>query len=145
MVNDPLYRSFHARGLTQERLAELTGINRSVLARILTNEPGRGKESRVKLFPHLVTAEIRALGWWDEYAAWWLKTTGKPLPDMEQSSTQNIVPSYEDWLKKLQTVAKEKGYDWMIPPNPDYQELYQDGATPEEVLDDEIEAARSSC
>lgn len=78
----------HGRGLTQAKLSELTGIHRTVLARILTNEHGRGKESRVKIFPHLVTAEIDSLGWRSEYAAWWLQTTGQTLP----SSTQNIVP-----------------------------------------------------
>ena len=88
-MNIPLYTSFRRRGLSQVKLAALCGINRSVLARILTNEPGRGKDSRVKIFPHLVTAEIDALGWREEYAAWWQKTTGQPL---EQSSTGNNVP-----------------------------------------------------
>ena len=93
LVNWPLFKSFRARGLTQAKLSALCGINRSVLSRILTNEHGRGKESRVKIFPHLVTKEIDALGWREEYAAWWLATTGKPLPPMEQSSTGNIAPS----------------------------------------------------
>lgn len=143
-MNWPLYRSLHARGITQAKLATLTGINRSVLCRIMANEHGRGKESREKIFPHLVTAEIQALGWWAEYATWWHKTTGQPLP-MEQNSTANIVPSYGEWLKKLREIAKEKGFAWLIPPNPDYESIYQDGATPEKALDDEIEAARSSC
>lgn len=62
-MNYPLYQSLHARGLTQAKLAALTGINRSVLARILTNEPGRGKETRAKIIQHLSHREIRILGW----------------------------------------------------------------------------------
>lgn len=76
IMNYPLYRSFHGRGLTQERLAALVGINRSHLARILTNQPGRGKETRPKIIPHLTADELKILGW-----------------QVEQSSTSNIVPS----------------------------------------------------
>lgn len=76
-MNWPLYRSMHTRGLTQAKLAALTGVNRSVLARILTNEPGRGKETRPKLFPHLIATEILLLGWGDEYATW-LVVTNQP-------------------------------------------------------------------
>jgi transcriptional regulator with XRE-family HTH domain len=75
-MNYPLYRSLHVRGLTQEKLSALTGIERSVLARILTNQPGRGKQSRQKIIPHLTPEEIEILGW-----------------QVEQSSTSNIVPS----------------------------------------------------
>jgi 5-methylcytosine-specific restriction endonuclease McrA len=64
------YEREHARGLTQAKLAVLTGIHRSVLARILTNEHGRGKETRHKLFPHLRWREIKALGWRYEYRQW---------------------------------------------------------------------------
>lgn len=96
-MNWDLYRSFHARGLTQVKLAALTGIHRSVLAQILTNTPGRGKETRVKLFPHLTEEEIRLLGWQREYHAW-TATSPQPSPHMggegenTKSSTQNIVP-----------------------------------------------------
>ncbi len=116
-MNWPLYRSMHGRCLTQVKLAALTGIHRSVLARILTNEPGRGKESRVKIFPHLLAGEIVMLGWQQEYAIW-LQDTGQPVDKkdalelaieiqkklaelktdtesiyLEQSATGNIVPS----------------------------------------------------
>lgn len=87
-MNYTLYRSLHGRGLTQAKLAELTGINRSVLARILTNEHGRGKESRPKIIPFLCWTEIRALGWEKEarqYSRQWEETTG-------DCSTTNIVP-----------------------------------------------------
>jgi transcriptional regulator with XRE-family HTH domain len=79
-MNWPLYKSMHARQLTQAKLAELTGINRSVLARILTNEPGRGKKTRHKLFPHLTQVEINLLGWGNEYNGW----------KLEQCATRNI-------------------------------------------------------
>ena len=69
-MNWPLYRSLHARGLDQHKLAERTGLNRSVLARILTNEPGRGRETRSKLFTWLIPAEIELLGWTPEYREW---------------------------------------------------------------------------
>ena len=94
-MNWKLYRSLHARGLTQARLAKLTGINRSVLARILTNEHGRGKESRHKLFPHLLRDEIQALGWLPEFLEW-LKKTGA----VEQVSTENIVPAAETEVRR---------------------------------------------
>lgn len=78
----------HGRGMTQGRLAELTGINRSVLCRILANEPGRGKESRAKLFPHLTFLEIKILGWRAEFKKW-----------LVGRSTGNIVPSgLEEWF-----------------------------------------------
>jgi transcriptional regulator with XRE-family HTH domain len=77
----------HARGLTQAKLAALTGINRSVLARILTNEPGRGKETRHKLFPHLLPAEIEMLGWQDQFAQWHVNGTAAVC------SITNKVPS----------------------------------------------------
>ena len=86
-MNWPLYRSLHARGLTQARLAKLTGINRSVLARILTNEPGRGKETRQKLFPHLLRSEVELLGWQAEFNAWCQRQS------TQKSSTPNNVPA----------------------------------------------------
>jgi transcriptional regulator with XRE-family HTH domain len=79
----------HTRGLTQAKLAALTGINRTVLARILTNEPGRGKETRHKIFPHLLPAEIELLGWENEFTAWQRQNTAW---NGWKSSTQNIVP-----------------------------------------------------
>lgn len=82
-MNWPLYKSFHARGLNQKKLAAATGIHRTVLARILTNEPGRGRETRSKLFPHLLPAEIEILGWTAEYQDWLQCST---------DSTRNIVP-----------------------------------------------------
>jgi len=66
LMNWILYRSLHARGLTQAKLASLTGVNRSVMCRILANEPGRGKETRPKIIPHLSHREIRILGWTKE-------------------------------------------------------------------------------
>lgn len=92
-MNYPLYRSLHARGLTQAKLAELTGINRSVLARILTNEPGRGKESRVKLFPHLLRYETLLLGWEQEFLLWRRQERERKFWSQKKSSTSNIVPS----------------------------------------------------
>jgi len=81
-MNWPLYKSMHARQLTQVKLAALAGINRSVLARILTNEPGRGKRTRVKLFPHLTREEIHLLGWDEEFNRW----------QVEQCAMGNFVP-----------------------------------------------------
>lgn len=81
-MNDALYKSFHRRGLTQAKLAALTGVNRSVLARILCNYPGRGKETRPKIIPFLTPEELQTLGWTDG-------TTANPV---EQRSTGNNVP-----------------------------------------------------
>lgn len=92
-MNWPLYKSLHARGLTQAKLSALTGINRSVLARILTNEPGRGKETRPKIIPHLTWAEVKILGW--EADGWaWVKgqIAGWPRWETAECSTSNNVP-----------------------------------------------------
>ncbi len=79
--------------MTQAKLAALTGINRTVLARILANEPGRGKETRPKLFPHLTTKEIDLLGWQLEYLQWADQNAPRSTPfPMAQSSMGNIVP-----------------------------------------------------
>lgn len=94
-MNWPLYRSLHARKLTQVKLARLTGVDRSVLARILTNEPGRGKETRGKLAPHLTAEEWGMLGW----PFWEWQLNGGTLTTteaMEQISMGNIVPSNDD-------------------------------------------------
>lgn len=92
-MNWPLYRSLHARGLTQAKLAALAGIKtRSVLARILTNEPGRGKETRGKLAPHLTAEEWGMLGW--PFEEWQKnRATSVGAEPVEQTSTENNVPS----------------------------------------------------
>ena len=78
-MNWKLYRSLHSRGLTQVKLAELTGTGRAHLCQVLANKPGRGHWTRRRLFPHLTLREVILLGWKNEYRRW--------------SSTRNNVPN----------------------------------------------------
>lgn len=61
--------------MNHEKLAGLLGVSRSVLTRVLASQsgvPGRGKETRPKLFPLLSVKEIELLGWFEEFTAWLL-------------------------------------------------------------------------
>lgn len=62
-----LLYSLHERGMTQKKLAALTGCGRSHLSQVLSNKKGRGGQTRRKLIPHLTLEEIFMLGWAAEW------------------------------------------------------------------------------
>lgn len=92
------YRSLHARGLDQTKLAAMAGTGRSHLSEVLNNKPGHGHLTRRRLFPHLKPAEVELLGWGKEYRRWRLVELIKknaantaPTPAVARS-TENFVP-----------------------------------------------------
>jgi hypothetical protein len=85
MKNYQFHMSLHRRGLDHSKLAARAGItSRTHLTRVLGNYNGRGRETRVKLFPFLTRDEIHWLGWDAEYSRW------MKLQPVEQSSMGNI-------------------------------------------------------
>ena len=90
MRNEALQRSLRRRGMTHAKLAAAAGLNRSVVTRMLACRPGeryqgqeRGKETRVRLFPHLTGEEIDHLGWGKAIDEW----LERPAKQVEQCST----------------------------------------------------------
>lgn len=49
------------------------------------------------------------------------------------------------WHKKLKAIAKRKGVDFLIVEAEAHCESFEDGLTPAEALDEEIDAARDCC
>lgn len=87
MTNYQFYRSLHARGLTQGKLAQLAGTGRAHLSEVLSGKTGHGHFTRKRLFPYLTRLEVRLLGWDAEYKAW---------ASTSESSTRNNVPVEAD-------------------------------------------------
>lgn len=58
-----LRRLLHARGMTLEKLGELTMLNPSHLSQVLGNKNGRGAQTRKRLAPYLMVDEWTELGW----------------------------------------------------------------------------------
>lgn len=55
------------------------------------------------------------------------------------------VPFYQ-WWSKLREEARERDFEWLLSDDPeDYRQAFEIGETPDQVLNDEIEEARSSC
>jgi transcriptional regulator with XRE-family HTH domain len=70
MKNWTFYRSLHSRRMTVAQLAAQIGSGRAHVTQVLNNKPGRGLETRTKLFRVLTYEEIRALGWWNDFLIW---------------------------------------------------------------------------
>lgn len=49
------------------------------------------------------------------------------------------------WHDRLKAIAREQGYEWLIIDCGAYQDYFDDGCSPEETLENEIDAARSCC
>ena len=49
------------------------------------------------------------------------------------------------WYQKLKQLAESKELGWLLGDAECYLDYYNEGAEPQEALEDEIEAARSSC
>ncbi len=77
MKNWAFNKSLQARGLNQKLLADLINCGRPHLCMTLSNLPGRGGQTRRKLFPFLTVEEITLLGWRQEFEAW----RAKRLPE----------------------------------------------------------------
>jgi hypothetical protein len=96
MKNWKFHRLLHSRfdektgaRMTTTLLAALAGVGRCHLCQVINNVPGRGGKTRRRLFPHLTSEEIKALGWEREYELW-----SRHQPDRQcLRSTQNIVPN----------------------------------------------------
>ncbi len=70
----------------------------------------------------------------------------EPCPDCGGVVMSHVDPrTLADWHQQLEELAKSKGFEWLIGDAESYCDYYNDGAEPEEVLDEEIEAARSDC
>lgn len=49
---------------------------------------------------------------------------------------------YEKWVSEIVALATKRGFEWLIPPDPDFEDMYLDGLSPAEALDEEIDAAQ---
>lgn len=80
MKNWHFYRLLHSRRdpktgarMTTARLAELacgSAKKRTHISRVLNGDHGRGTFTRRRLYPFLTLAEVRLLGWEEDYNRW---------------------------------------------------------------------------
>jgi len=96
MKNWKFHRLLHSRfdektgaRMTTTLLAEQAGTGRCHLSQVINSVPGRGSQTRRRLFPHLTYEEIQALGWERAYELWFrhrpdrhcLCSTGSNVPN----------------------------------------------------------------
>lgn len=49
------------------------------------------------------------------------------------------------WVKQVKAHAESKGFGWLIDLKGDYGDMFNDGLTPEEAFEEELDAARQCC
>jgi DNA-directed RNA polymerase subunit RPC12/RpoP len=73
------------------------------------------------------------------FFGWFEHTDKQPCPDCGGVVLPHVDPrTLEDWHRELKTLATTKGFEWLIGDAECYVDYYNDGAEPDEALDDEI-------